>query len=48
MDRWCNGPLGRRHQLGEILSAFRQFYFREVLIIDISRLCTITCTITGS
>jgi hypothetical protein len=22
---------------GEIVSAFRQFYFREVLIIDISR-----------
>jgi hypothetical protein len=29
--------LGRRHQLGEIVSAFRQFYFCEVLIIDISR-----------
>jgi hypothetical protein len=41
-DRWVNGQLGRRHQLGEIVGAFRQFYFREVLIIDISRPCTIT------
>jgi len=36
-DRLFSGQLGRRHQLGEIVSAFRQFYFREVLIIDISR-----------
>jgi hypothetical protein len=42
MDRWFNGQLGRRHQLGEIVSAFRQFYFRELRIIDISRPCTIT------
>jgi hypothetical protein len=43
-DQWFNGQLGRRHQLGEIVSAFRQFYFyfREVFIIGISRFCTIT------
>jgi hypothetical protein len=36
--------LGRRHQLGEIVSAFRHsyFYFREVFIIGSSRFCTIT------
>jgi hypothetical protein len=36
--------LGRRHQLGEIVSAFRQFYFyfREVFIIGSSRSCKIT------
>ena len=37
--QWSGRPRapGRRHQLGEIVSAFRQFYLREVLIINISR-----------